>query len=44
MVLYGVHPVPLEERVSRAIEKLAPQLRKRSGTVELLDVGDVVVR
>lgn len=44
MVLYGIHPVPLKERVSRAVEELAPQLRKRSATAELVAVDDVVVR
>ena len=44
LVLYGVHPVPLEDRVARAIEKVAPQLRKHGGTVELLGVADAVVR
>ena len=44
MVLYGIHPVPLKERVSRAVEKLAPQLRKRSAAVELIAVDDLVVR
>jgi Fe-S cluster biogenesis protein NfuA len=44
MVLYGVHPVPLEERVSAAIEKVRPQLRKQSGSVELLSISESTVR
>ena len=44
LVLYGIHPVSLEDRVARAIEKVAPQLRKHGGTVELLGVADTVVR
>jgi Fe-S cluster biogenesis protein NfuA len=36
--------VPLEDRVARAIEKVGPQLRKQSGTVELLGVAEAVVR
>jgi Fe-S cluster biogenesis protein NfuA len=44
MVLYGIHPVPLADRVARAIEKVSPQLRKQSGTVELLGISDAVVR
>jgi Fe-S cluster biogenesis protein NfuA len=44
LVLYGVHPVPLEDRVARAIEKVGPQLRKQSGTVELLGVAEAMVR
>src|SRR4051794_31928367 len=31
LVLYGVHPVSLEQRVTAAIESVAPQVRKQSG-------------
>lgn len=44
LVLYGVHPVPLEERIAHAIEAAAPQLRKQGGTAELLGISDSVVR
>ena len=44
LVLYGVHPVPLEQRVAEAIDKLAPQLRKQSGSAELLAIAEGVVR
>jgi len=44
LVLYGIHPVPLEARVHEALERIDAQLRKQSGTVELLDIGDGVVR
>jgi Fe-S cluster biogenesis protein NfuA len=44
LVLYGVHPVSLEERVGRAIEKVRPQLHKHGGSVELLQISDGVVR
>jgi Fe-S cluster biogenesis protein NfuA len=44
LVLYGVHPVPLEERIARAVEAAAPQLRKQGGTAELLGISDAVVR
>jgi Fe-S cluster biogenesis protein NfuA len=44
MVLYGVHPVGMEERVAQAIEKVRPQLRKQGGGVELISVSDAVVR
>jgi Fe-S cluster biogenesis protein NfuA len=44
LVLYGVHPVPLEARVAEAVEKVGPQLRKLSGSVELLGIADAVVR
>jgi Fe-S cluster biogenesis protein NfuA len=44
LVLYGVHPVALEERVARAIENVLPQLRKHSGSAELIGVSGAVVR
>jgi Fe-S cluster biogenesis protein NfuA len=44
LVLYGKHPVPLAERVSRAVANLAPQLRKHSGSAELIAVSDAAVR
>jgi len=44
LVLYGIHPVALEERVSRAIEKVRPQLQKHGGSVELIAVADDAVR
>jgi Fe-S cluster biogenesis protein NfuA len=43
MVLYGVHPVALEDRVKGAIEQVAPQLRKNSANVELVDVTESAV-
>lgn len=44
MVLYGVHPLSLQERVQRAIEKVRPQVQKQGGKVELLDASDSLVR
>ncbi len=44
LVLYGIHPVALEDRVALAIERVRPQLRKLNGTVELLGIDDSVVR
>jgi len=44
LVLYGVHPVALEDRVARAVEKTGGQLRKHGGSVELLGIADSVVR
>ncbi len=43
LVLYGVHPVPLEERVAKAIESVRGQLRKHSGSAELIVVSGLVV-
>lgn len=44
MVLYGVHPVTLADRVKGAIEQVTPQLRKNSASVELIDVTETAVR
>jgi len=44
LALYGLHPLTLEARVERAIEKVRPSLKKRGGEVELVDITDGVVR
>jgi Fe-S cluster biogenesis protein NfuA len=44
LVLYGVHPVPFEARVADALERVAPKLRKQSGSAELLSISENVVR
>ena len=44
LVLYGIHPVALEERVTRALEKARPQLRKQGGSVDLIGIADSTVR
>jgi hypothetical protein len=43
LVLYGVHPVPVEERVLCALDKVRPKI-KHSATVEFLGINDDVVR
>src|SRR5690349_13636675 len=44
LVLYGIHPLACETRVRRAVEQVAPVLRKKGGSVELLGVSDNIVR
>ena len=44
LVLYGVHPLALEERIAGAVASAAPQLRKKGGTAELLGIDDTTVR
>ena len=44
LVLYGVHPVPFESRVAEALERVAPKLRKQSGSAELLGISENAVR
>lgn len=44
LLLYGLHPVPLETRVMQGLEKARPFLRSHGGNVELLDITDGAVR
>lgn len=44
LVLYGIHPVPLEQRVRQAVEKLVPQLHKSVTRLQVLGIADGVVR
>jgi Fe-S cluster biogenesis protein NfuA len=44
LLLYGLHPEPLETRVMRALEKVRPSLDLHGGNVELIGINDGVVR
>lgn len=44
LLLYGLHPLPLEDRVTQALEKVRPYLDSHGGNVELLGITDGVVR
>ena len=44
LLLHGLHPVPLEERVVRALDKVRPYLDSHGGSVELLGVEGGVAR
>jgi Fe-S cluster biogenesis protein NfuA len=44
LLLHGLHPVPVEERVRAALEEVRPYLESHGGDVELLGVADGVVR
>lgn len=44
LVLYGVHPLGLEDRVKRALENIRLQLHKLGASVEVVMVGDGAVR
>jgi Fe-S cluster biogenesis protein NfuA len=44
LVLYGIHPMALSERMAQAIDKLRPQLQKHGASVELLEIADDAVR
>jgi hypothetical protein len=43
LVTHGLHPVPLEVRVRRAIETVKPALQTKNAGVELLSVDEDVV-
>lgn len=43
LFLHGLHPVPIEQRVSRALDEVRPYLVAHGGGVELLGVADGVV-
>jgi Fe-S cluster biogenesis protein NfuA len=44
LLLHGLHPVPLGERVRTALEEVRPFLGSHGGGVELVGVEDGVVR
>lgn len=44
LVLHGIHPDPVEERVARAVEEVRPYVRSRGGEVELTEIEDGVAR
>src|ERR1043165_2508028 len=44
LLLYNLHPVPLETRVMQALDKVRPYLDSHGGNVELISITDEVVR
>jgi Fe-S cluster biogenesis protein NfuA len=44
LILYGLHPEDLESRVSKALERIGPQLRKHGSGVEVLATEAGAVR
>lgn len=44
LLLYGLHPLPLETRVMQALDKVRPYLDSHGGNVELLGVEGGTVR
>ena|ERR1700754_5108937 len=44
LLLYGLHPLRIEERVLQALENVKPQLDSHGGSVELLEINEGVVR
>jgi Fe-S cluster biogenesis protein NfuA/nitrite reductase/ring-hydroxylating ferredoxin subunit len=43
LLLYGLHPLPIGTRVTKALEKVRPYLDSHGGNVELLAINDGVV-
>jgi Fe-S cluster biogenesis protein NfuA len=43
LLLYGLHPAPLETRVAQALDKVRPYLDSHGGSVKLLGIKDGVV-
>ena len=44
MLLHGVYPVPLEQRVTEALDSVRPYMESHGGSVELLGIADDVAR
>src|SRR5262249_28046933 len=44
LLLHGLHPLGIEERVRQALESVRPYLHSHGGNVELVDVQEGVVR
>ncbi len=44
LILYGLHPDPIESRVVKAVDRMRSQLRKQGCEVELLSVTEGVIR
>jgi hypothetical protein len=44
LVLHGLHPVPLAERVAGALDRVRPRLRAWGADVELVEAAGEVVR
>ncbi len=44
LILYGLHPDDLETRVTKAVDRVRPQLRKQGCEVELLSINDGTIR
>lgn len=44
LLLHGLHPVPVEDRVRAALEEVAPYLGSHGGAVQLVGVEDGIAR
>src|SRR4051812_23952138 len=44
LLIHDLYPVPLEERVTAALERVRPYMESHGGNVELLGIEDGIVR
>jgi Fe-S cluster biogenesis protein NfuA len=44
LLLYGLHPLDMEDRVLRALDKVRPYLESHGGNVEILGISEGAVR
>jgi Fe-S cluster biogenesis protein NfuA len=44
LVLYGLHPLDLESRITQAVEKVRPRVHKGGGELDLLGIDSGAVR
>lgn len=44
LLIHDLHPVPVEERVAAALERVRPYMESHGGDVELLEVRDGIAR
>lgn len=44
LLIHDLHPEPLSERIGAALDEVRPYLESHGGGVELLEVGDAIVR
>jgi Fe-S cluster biogenesis protein NfuA len=44
LVLYGIHPRSIEDRLMQALEKIRPSLKKRGGEIEVVYLTDGAVK
>jgi Fe-S cluster biogenesis protein NfuA/nitrite reductase/ring-hydroxylating ferredoxin subunit len=44
LLLHGLHPLSLQDRVQQALDKVRPYLKSHGGNVEIVDIRDGVVR
>jgi len=44
LVLYGLHPHSIDERLTQALDKIRPSVKKRGGEIELISLVDGAVK